>query len=177
MRLSGEEIEKYQAIIKSRFSGSLLESFDKGYKLTDQEIMCLPDEDKVLYREWMFIQRYQDIQQKIHFKTNYLQFQKASKDVDSRKTSDDMMEQVIFKHISECRKLEDHLNLKGELACLDLDVSARNFIISLHNKAHKDEYYGEGMMNSLIFLQEKGVLTQQDVTKLYILSLEWPHDI
>jgi hypothetical protein len=33
--------------------------------------MSLPEEDKLLYREWMLLSRHLDIQQKIHFKTNF----------------------------------------------------------------------------------------------------------
>lgn len=58
-----------------------------------------------------------------------------------------------------------------------MDTPAKNQVIKLHNKAIKEEFYGESLMCLLMSHQVSGEIKERDVEQLYVLSLEWPHDI
>ena len=83
-----------------------------------------------------------------------------------------------MKKLRELKELESKFNFKSYLEDLSsVKTSVKNKIIKLHNNAVEEEYYGEGLLQILMSLQTTGEIQEQDVEQLYILSLEWPHDI
>ena len=47
----------------------------------------------------------------------------------------------------------------------------------LHNLAAEEEVYGESLYMKLLELKSQNLISDDDVERLFILSLEWPLDI
>lgn len=69
------------------------------------------------------------------------------------------------------------MTFKSYLTKFSLELMTTNFIVSLHNRAITEDFYGEGMYNALMLVQSQGLITEDDITNLFVLSLEWPYDV
>ena len=71
-------------------------------------------------------------------------------------------------------------NLRVEIKMLvDRDVitiEQANDLFRLHNDAFKDETYGEKLFYAFSDLCEQGKLDEDEIGKLYLLSVDWPLD-
>ena len=79
--------------------------------------------------------------------------------------------------LREYKYIHGQVNFKSHLGKLGLDLSTKNYLIDLHNKAVNEEYFGESLLCLLMSFEVSGEITKTDVEQLYVLSLEWPHDI
>ena len=79
-------------------------------------------------------------------------------------------------------------NFRDAIKSLDLDKdlpphshhfgqSIQGQLIMLHNLAAEEEVYGESLYMKLLELKSQKIICDEDVERLFILSLEWPLDI
>ena len=93
--------------------------------------------------------------------------------------------EVSIKNLSQ---IDDKNNFRDTIKSLDLDKdipphshyfgqSIQNQLIMLHNLAAEEEVYGETLYMKLLELKSQHIICDEDVERLFILSLEWPLDI
>ena len=58
-----------------------------------------------------------------------------------------------------------------------MSIQDKNTLISLHNHGSEDDIYASRMVQFAQQLMRRRQMSQEDVEKLLVLSIEWPVDI
>ena len=92
--------------------------------------------------------------------------------------------EISIQHLSN---IEPNNNFRDSIKSICIDearslnfgsaVDLQNQLIRLHNIAPQEQVYGESLYIQLQELKAQKIISEEDVEKFFILSLEWPLDI